>query len=139
MADTTLFELVSPERLIMSKDVSMVIIPGTEGLFGVLPRHTSMLSALSPGVIDVYEEDVVTQQFFVINGFAEVTEDRCTVLAEDVILLDKLDPEGLEVKITKIRNDINADNADRSNKFINQQETILAAMRVAKNSLTNLS
>ena len=137
MADTTLFELVSPERLIMSKDVSMVIIPGTEGLFGVLPRHTSMLSALSPGVIDVYEEDVVTQQFFVINGFAEVTEDRCTVLAEDVILLDKLDPEGLEVKITKIRNDINADNADRSNKFINQQETILAAMRVAKNSLTN--
>ena len=137
MADTTLFELVSPERLIMSKDVSMVIIPGTEGLFGVLPRHTSMLSALSPGVVDVYEEDVVTQQFFVINGFAEVTEDRCTVLAEDVILLDKLDPEGLEVKITKIRNDINADNADRSNKFINQQETILAAMRVAKNSLTN--
>jgi F-type H+-transporting ATPase subunit epsilon len=137
MADTTLFELVSPERLIMSKDVSMVIIPGTEGLFGVLPRHTSMLSALSPGVVDVYEEDVVTQQFFVINGFAEVTEDRCTVLAEDVILLDKLDPEGLEVKITKMRNDTNADNADRSNKFINQQETILAAMRVAKNSLTN--
>ena len=137
MADTTLFELVSPDRLIMSKDVSMVTIPGTEGLFGVLPRHTSMLSALSPGVVDVYEENVVTQQFFVINGFAEVTEDRCTVLAEDVILLDKLDPEGLEVKITKIRNDINADNADRSNKFINQQETILAAMRVAKNSLTN--
>ena len=137
MADTTLFELVSPERLIMSKDVSMVIIPGTEGLFGVLPRHTSMLSALSPGVVDVYEEDVVTQQFFVINGFAEVTEDRCTVLAEDVILLDKLDPEGLEVKITKMRNDTNADNADRSNKFINQQETILAAMRAAKNSLTN--
>jgi F-type H+-transporting ATPase subunit epsilon len=137
MVDTTLFELVSPERLIMSKDVSMVIIPGTEGLFGVLPRHTSMLSALSPGVVDVYEEDVVTQQFFVINGFAEVTEDRCTVLAEDVILLDKLDPEGLEVKITKMRNDTNADNADRSNKFINQQETILAAMRVAKNSLTN--
>jgi hypothetical protein len=54
-----------------------------------------------------------------------------------VILLDKLDPEGLEVKITKMRNDTNADNADRSNKFINQQETILAAMRVAKNSLTN--
>ena len=137
MADTTLFELVSPERLIMSKDVSMVIIPGTEGLFGVLPRHTSMLSALSPGVVDVYEEDVVTQQFFVINGFAEVTEDRCTVLAEDVILLDKLDPEVLEVKITKMRNDTNADNADRSNKLINQQETILAAMLVAKNSLIN--
>ena len=137
MVDTTLFELVSPDRLIMSKDVSMVIIPGTEGLFGVLPRHTSMLSALSPGVVDVYEEDVVTQQFFVINGFAEVTEDRCTVLAEDVILLDKLDPEVLEVKITKMRNDTNADNADRSNKLINQKETILAAMRVAKKALTN--
>ena len=54
MAETTLFELVSPERLILSKDVSMVVVPGSEGFFGVLPRHTSMLSALAPGVIDVY-------------------------------------------------------------------------------------
>ena len=96
MAETTLFELVSPEHLIISKDVSMVVVPGTEGLFGVLPRHTSMLSALAPGVIDIYEEDVITERVFVINGFAEVTGERCTVLAEDVIPVDKLNPEELE-------------------------------------------
>ncbi len=135
MAETTLFELVSPERLIISKDVSMVVVPGTEGLFGVLPRHTSMLSALAPGVIDIYEEDVITERVFVINGFAEVTGERCTVLAEDVIPVDKLNPEELEETIVKIRAEVdNADqaDADRLNKLIVQKEAVLEAMRSVK-------
>ena len=135
MAETTLFELVSPERLIISKDVSMVVVPGTEGLFGVLPRHTSVLSALAPGVIDIYEEDVITERVFVINGFAEVTGERCTVLAEDVIPVDKLNPEELEETIVKIRAEVNntdqAD-ADRLNKLIVQKEAVLQAMRSVK-------
>ncbi|MDC1172656.1 ATP synthase F1 subunit epsilon [Alphaproteobacteria bacterium] len=135
MAETTLFELVSPERLIISKDVSMVVVPGTEGLFGVLPRHTSMLSALAPGVIDIYEEDAITERVFVINGFAEVTGERCTVLAEDVIPIDKLNPEELEETIVKIRAEVdNADqaDADRLNKLIVQKEAVLQAMRSVK-------
>ena len=135
MAETTLFELVSPEHLIISKDVSMVVVPGTEGLFGVLPRHTSMLSALAPGVIDIYEEDVITERVFVINGFAEVTGERCTVLAEDVIPVDKLNPEELEETIVKIRAEVdNADqaDADRLNKLIVQKEAVLQAMRSVK-------
>jgi F-type H+-transporting ATPase subunit epsilon len=135
MAETTLFELVSPERLIISKDVSMVVVPGTEGLFGVLPRHTSMLSALAPGVIDIYEEDTITERVFVINGFAEVTGERCTVLAEDVIPIDKLNPEELEETIVKIRAEVdNADqaDADRLNKLIVQKEAVLQAMRSVK-------
>jgi F-type H+-transporting ATPase subunit epsilon len=135
MAETTLFELVSPERLIISKDVSMVVVPGTEGLFGVLPRHTSVLSALAPGVIDIYEEDVITERVFVINGFAEVTGERCTVLAEDVIPVDKLNPEELEETIVKIRAEVdNADqaDADRLNKLIVQKEAVLQAMRSVK-------
>lgn len=135
MAETTLFELVSPERLIISKDVSMVVVPGTEGLFGVLPRHTSMLSALAPGVIDIYEEDAITERVFVINGFAEVTGERCTVLAEDVIPIDKLNPEELEETIVKIRAEVdNAEqaDADRLNKLIVQKEAVLQAMRSVK-------
>ena len=135
MAETTLFELVSPERLIISKDVSMVVVPGTEGLFGVLPRHTSMLSALAPGVIDIYEEDTITERVFVINGFAEVTGERCTVLAEDVIPIDKLNPEELEETIVKIRAKVSSmDQADtdRLNKLIVQKETVLQAMRAVK-------
>ena len=135
MAETTLFELVSPERLILSKDVSMVVVPGSEGFFGVLPRHTSMLSALAPGVIDVYEDDIITERLFVVNGFAEVTGDRCTVLAEDVIPVEELDPDELEKKIEEMRVDArNASDkeADRLNVLVAQKEVVLQAMRTAK-------
>ena len=135
MAETTLFELVSPERLIMSKDVSMVVVPGSEGLFGVLPRHTSMLSALAPGVVDIYEEEVMTERLFVVNGFAEVTADRCTVLAEDVIPIENLNPDELEEKIEEMRVEVrNASDIDvsRLNGLIAQKEAVLQAMRAVK-------
>lgn len=135
MAETTLFELVSPERLIISKDVSMVVVPGSEGLFGVLPRHTSMLSALAPGVVDIYEEGVITEQLFVVNGFAEVTGDRCTVLAEDVIPLKELNPDELEEKIDQMRVDAQntrENDSIRLNALIAQKEVVLQAMRIAK-------
>ena len=135
MAETTLFELVSPERLIMSKDVSMVVVPGSEGLFGVLPRHTSMLSALAPGVVDIYEEEVITERLFVVNGFAEVTADRCTVLAEDVIPIENLNPDELEEKIEEMRGQVrNASDIDmaRLNGLIAHKEIVLQAMRSAK-------
>ena len=135
MAETTLFELVSPERLIISKDVSMVVVPGSEGLFGVLPRHTSMLSALAPGVVDIYEEEVITEQLFVVNGFAEVTADRCTVLAEDVIPIDELNPDELEEKIEKMRADarnVSDSDENRLSSLIAQKEAVLQAMRAVK-------
>ena len=134
MTETTLFELVSPERLIISKDVSMVVVPGSEGLFGVLPRHTSMLSALAPGVVDIYEDGAMTERLFVVNGFAEVTGDRCTVLAEDVIPIEELNPDGLEEKIEEMRGDVkNASDSDmiRLNALIAQKEVVLQAMRLA--------
>ena len=135
MAETTLFELVSPERLIISKDVTMVVVPGSEGLFGVLPRHTSMLSALAPGVVDIYEEEVITERLFVVNGFAEVTADRCTVLAEDVIPIENLNPDELEEKIEEMRVEVrNANDIDvpRLNGLITQKEIVLQAMRSVK-------
>jgi F-type H+-transporting ATPase subunit epsilon len=135
MPETTRFELVSPERLIISKDVSMVVVPGSEGLFGVLPRHTSMLSALAPGVVDIYEEGAITEQLFVVNGFAEVTGDRCTVLAEDVIPIEELNPDELEKKIGEMRDEArNASDSDvtRLNGLIAQKEMVLQAMRMAK-------
>jgi F-type H+-transporting ATPase subunit epsilon len=83
MAETTQFELVSPERLVLSRDVEMVVVPGSEGYFGVLPRHAPMISTLSAGVIDIYQGSSVVERIFVAGGFAEVTETRCTVLAEE--------------------------------------------------------
>ena len=135
MSDTTLFELVSPEKLVMSKDVSMVVVPGAEGLFGVLPRHTSMLSTLAPGVINVYDGDSVTDSLFVVNGFAEVTEERCTVLAEEVIPVEDIDTEKYEKQIEALKDEASRstdDSAEKITKNIEEQEKILAAMIKAK-------
>jgi len=136
MADTTTFELVSPEKLVMSKDVSMVVVPGAEGLFGVLPRHTSMLSTLAPGVINVYEGDNVTDSLFVVNGLAEVTEERCTVLAEEVIPVDDIDTDKYEKQIEALKDEAShseGGSAEKIRKNIEELQQILAAMIKAKN------
>ncbi|MCB2107120.1 MAG: ATP synthase F1 subunit epsilon [Rhodobacteraceae bacterium] len=87
MADTLQLELVSPERLLMSEQVEMVTIPGTDGYFGVLPQHAPVISSLRPGVIDVYVDGVVAQQYFVGGGFAEVNAKGVTVLVDEALVL----------------------------------------------------
>jgi F-type H+-transporting ATPase subunit epsilon len=103
MAETTQFELVSPERLVLSRAVEMVVVPGTEGYFGVLPRHAPMISTLDAGVIDIHENGAVVDRIFVAGGFAEVTEERCTVLAEDAVPLADIDAAATQKEIADIR------------------------------------
>lgn len=89
MADDKVeFELVAPERLVMTAAADMVVVPGAEGNFGVLPGHSLLISAVRPGVIDIYEGNTVKERFFVAGGIAEVTPERCTVLAEEAVALD---------------------------------------------------
>ena len=111
MAETTKFELVSPERLVLSRDVEMVVVPGTEGYFGVLPRHAPMISTLAAGVIDIYEGGAVVDRIFVAGGFAEVTETRCTVLAEEATRLSEVDVAAAEKAIADDR-DVLKDTTD---------------------------
>jgi F-type H+-transporting ATPase subunit epsilon len=82
MADTLKLELVSPELLLLSEQVEMVLVPGTEGEFGVLPLHAPTLSTLKAGFVDVYKGNAVVQRFFVSGGFVEVTAESCTVLVD---------------------------------------------------------
>ena len=98
MADKVQFELVSPEKLLLSEAVAMVVVPGGEGNFGVLPGHALFISTVRPGVIDVYadEQSRVSERIFVAGGFAEVTPDRCTVLADEALPLSALDRGDLE-------------------------------------------
>lgn len=91
MADKLQFELVSPEKLLLSEAVGMVIVPGAEGNFGVLPGHALLISTVRPGVIDVYEDKTVSERIFVSGGFAEVTPERCTVLADEAVPLSSID------------------------------------------------
>jgi F-type H+-transporting ATPase subunit epsilon len=97
MADKLQFELVSPEKLLLSEQVGMVVVPGTEGNFGVLPGHALFISTVRPGIIDVYQDGrAVTERIFVSGGFAEVTPERCTVLADEALPLSSLDRGALE-------------------------------------------
>lgn len=84
MADTFQLELVSPERLLLSRQVEMAVIPSAEGEMGVLPGHAPMIVALRGGVISVRENGAESERLFVAGGFAEVLPDRCTVLADEV-------------------------------------------------------
>ena len=107
MADTTAFELVSPERLLMSQDVEMVIVPGAEGNIGVLARHAPMISTVRPGVIEIFgTRSAEAERVFVAGGFAEVTPDRCTVLAEEAVPVSDLDRSEVEQSIKDLREDL---------------------------------
>jgi F-type H+-transporting ATPase subunit epsilon len=116
MADKVQFELVSPERLLVSEAVDMVVVPGSEGDFGVLPGHAPFISTVRPGVIEVYEGNTVTERIFVAGGFAEVSNDRCTVLAEDAAPLTDVNRAEVEGELRRLHEDLAAarDDAERA-------------------------
>ena len=100
------FELVTPERLLVSRGVDMVVVPGEDGDFGVLPRHTPMISNVRPGVLGLYEGSNLTERIFVAGGFAEVTAARCTVLADQAMAVEDLDRGAAEQTLNDSRKDL---------------------------------
>ncbi len=77
-------EIISPEKLLLARDVDMVVIPGTDGDLGILPGHSKLITGLRGGLVDLYENNKITDRFFVSGGFAEITETRCAVLADSI-------------------------------------------------------
>lgn len=84
MAAMLQFELVSPEKKLASMQVAMVVVPGAEGDFGVLPGHAPMMSTIRPGIIEIYttEGTAPSARYEIDGGFAEVTPEGLTILAE---------------------------------------------------------
>lgn len=101
------FELVSPERLLMSVDADMVTLPGGDGDFGVLPGHAPLISTLRPGVIEV-QAGGRSDDIFVRGGFAEVANDRLTVLAEAAIPLGDVDRQDIERQLRQAQEELAA-------------------------------
>jgi len=102
MADRVQFELVTPERLLLSEMVEMVVVPGTEGNFGVLPGHAPLISSIRPGTIDIYEGQSIARRIFVVSGLAEVTPERCTVLADEALPPEELDRSAIEAELQTV-------------------------------------
>jgi F-type H+-transporting ATPase subunit epsilon len=105
MADKLHFSLVSPERQLMAEDVDQVDVPGSEGIFGVLPNHAPTMATLAPGVIRV-KNGAEEKRIFVRGGFAEVTPAGLTILAEEAIPVAELDREKIAQRIRNAEEDV---------------------------------
>ena len=98
-------EVVSPEKLLLSRDVDMVVIPAAEGDMGVLPNHAPMIVLLRGGVIAITEGGRVTDRLFVSGGFAEITPERCTVLADEAVPTSEVSREEGERRLSEAQAD----------------------------------
>lgn len=129
MADKILFELVSPEALLASENVDMVVVPGEGGYFGVQRDHAPTMSSLQPGLIEIHQNGQLDRRLFVAGGFAQVDGECCTILADEAKPFDDLIKEGpdLAKRAQDLREDI-ADAADtQKRQHLNDQLSLIEA------------
>ncbi|RUT24990.1 ATP synthase F1 subunit epsilon [Asaia sp. W19] len=127
-------EIISPEKLLFRKEVEMAVIPGEEGDIAAMPDHAPIMLLLRGGVVSLYEGGVVTERFFVSGGFADITADRCTILAdealpvEDIVLSEaETRLEMLEMQLTNVAADDIIDQERISRKIQATRAAIEAA------------
>lgn len=124
MADNFNFELVSPERLLLSEKVSEVVIPATEGEMTVLANHAPTMTTVKPGVVSVKDASGKVSRYVVFGGFADILPTGCTLLAESAIPLSDMNKAALDARIAAARADVaNASNDEHKSKleqFLNE-------------------
>ncbi|QPC43640.1 F0F1 ATP synthase subunit epsilon [Kaustia mangrovi] len=106
MAEELNFELVSPERLLMSDAVEQVTVPGSDGDFTVFARHAPVISTIRPGVLTVRRPGSDEERIYLRGGFAEVNPKGLIVLAEEAIPLGELDSEALAQQVKNAEEDV---------------------------------
>lgn len=131
MADKTKFELVAPERLLASLDVDMVVVPGTEGDFGVMAGHAPVISTLRIGTIDVCNGGAITDRIFVAGGFAEASAERVTVLADEATRIADIDKTAVTKEIEGLRGKLGAATEDGERRSIAARIEIASAKLAA--------
>ena len=136
MADDKVeFELVSPEKLLLSRAVDMVVVPGAEGDMGVLPRHSPTITTVRPGTIVIYEGGAVSDRIFIAGGFAEVSDNRCTVLAEEALPVEGIDKATAQQSLADAREDISSADSDTARKLAETAVAVAEAKIQAVDSL----
>ena len=130
MANKISFELVSPERLLLSAQADMVTVPGTEGYMGVMAGHSPLVSTLRAGMIDVLI-DGKDDRYFIRGGFAEINPEKITVLAEEAIPMTELDLAVLDQRIADAKEDEIAAKSDTARQAAAQMVDDLQLVRSA--------
>lgn len=105
MADKLQFDLVAPEARLFQGEVDMVVVPGSEGEFGVLAGHAPFMSTIRSGAIAIHEGADI-RRTFIHGGFAEVTPNGLTILAEEAIDLTDVDASDVQRQLTEAREDL---------------------------------
>ena len=106
MADSFNFELVSPERLLVSSQVVSVTIPATEGEMTVMANHSPVMTTVKPGVVAVSDADGGSEKYVVFGGFADILPSGCTLLAESAVRMNEVNKDMLEQRIAAARSEL---------------------------------
>jgi F-type H+-transporting ATPase subunit epsilon len=124
-------EIVSPQKLLVSQAVDMVVIPASEGDIGVLPEHSPMIVLLRGGEVILYENEQISARYFVTGGFAEITEERCTVLADTAEPSSSLDRGMGERQLQEATRDLaDAEKAGELDRLVPIMERIQVAQAI---------
>ena len=130
MSEKLIFTLVSPERELFHGEVDQVVVPGAEGEFGVLPRHAPVMSTIRPGALRIFDEGS-ERRIFVNGGFADVTPEGLTVLAEDAVDLADVDAATLEQDLKNAREDVDAARDEERKAIAQARLTRLEGLRAS--------
>ncbi len=130
MADKLCFNLVSPERELMSAEVDQVDIPGTEGWIGVLPNHSPLMTALAPGMVRIKSGSDETR-IFVRGGFAEISPAGLTILAEEAMKAEDLNAERIAQRVKNAEEDLADADTDEKKLAANQALASLKELQAA--------
>ncbi|MBX9465169.1 MAG: F0F1 ATP synthase subunit epsilon [Aquamicrobium sp.] len=132
MAEPYKFELVSPERLLISEQVESVVIPGTEGEMTVMANHAPVMTTVKPGVVTVKPVSGAEQRYVVFGGFADILPEGCTLLAESAVAVKDIDRADLARRIQEAKEDVSDARDDESRtkaeQFLAQLTTLEGAI-----------
>ena len=95
------FELITPNKILVSNESEMVVVPGEEGDFGVLPNHSNLISQIRPGILNIYKNNKIERSFFLYSGFAEVSNNKLIVLSETAFDVNEFKVNKFKEQISK--------------------------------------
>ncbi|WP_419695119.1 F0F1 ATP synthase subunit epsilon [Mesorhizobium muleiense] len=132
MPEAFKFELVSPERLLVSEQVESVVVPGAEGEMTVMAHHAPVMTTIKPGVVTVKTAEGKAERYVVFGGFADIVPAGCTLLAESAVAVGDIDRADLARRIQEAREDV-ADAKDdetrsKAEQFLGQLTTLEGAI-----------
>lgn len=129
LATTFQFELVSPERKLVSAPAWQVTLPGDMGDLGVRAGHMALVVSMRAGVVTVEKtENGQAERIFVAGGFADISADHCTILAEQAVEVSKLNVESLELELKNLNDELSVASSDSERATISERQSLVNAM-----------